>query len=129
MRTVAKTDGRTIQACCVRCVLTVAQQTGKEVQFLSVNDYDTGKQLAPDKAFYVDGSQVEVCSTPQVKPGEEMVPSERVYDRCAPSVIAFANEDKARAFIAQHGGSLKKLNELVSEAASQPGPAEGHHHD
>lgn len=129
MRTVAKVDGKTVQACCVRCVLTLRSQTGDKIRFLRVTDFDTGEHLSPEKAFYVDGSDVELCSTPAVKPGEELIPSERMFDRCAPSVNAFSTQDEARTFIAQHGGTLKTLDQLIQEAASAQGSQGEHHHD
>lgn len=122
MRTVAEVGGKRLHACCARCALTLGSQTGKPVRILKVTDYMSGGPVDASKAYFVDGSQVEVCSMPRVKVNEQHLPYERVFDRCAPSLIAFAREEEAKAFIVQHGGSLKRLDELTREAApKQPG--------
>ncbi|MBI4169761.1 MAG: hypothetical protein HY510_07475 [Acidobacteria bacterium] len=40
------------------------------------------------------------------------------YDRCMPSLIAFGDEAAARAFMADHGGTLRPPGAL-----SRPAPA------
>jgi hypothetical protein len=129
MKTVAEEDGRKLYACCPTCAITGADQTGRRVKLLRVTDFDTHKALDPAKAYYVEGSQVNMCSAPHMMPGEERVPYERTFDRCSPSMIAFASEDKARAFMAKNGGVLKRLGDLRGEEAIGPAAAGGHAHD
>ena len=40
---------------------------------------------------------------------------ERTWDRCLPSVIAFASRDAAVRFRAEHGGELRTHAEILSE--------------
>ena len=119
MDTVAEENGKKLYACCPRCAITLAVQTGRHVRLVQVTDFDTRKALDPAKAYYVEGSQVNVCSSPQMMPGQERVPYERTFDRCSPSVIAFATEDEARAFIIKNGGALKRLDQLMQEEAAR----------
>ncbi len=119
MRTVVKIDGKTYHACCSRCPLTVGQQTGGTVEFISVTDYVSRQKLDPSAAYFVDGSRVQVCSAPRLKMDEARTPYLRLFDRCNPSLLAFARAEEARAFIAKNGGSLKRLNELMRETAAQ----------
>jgi hypothetical protein len=129
MKTVAEEDGKKLYACCPACAITMAAQTGRHVKLLQVTDLDTRRALDPAKAYYVRGSQVNMCSAPQMMPGEERVPYERTFDRCSPSVIAFATEDEARTFMEKNGGVLKRLDDLMQEEATKPAAAREHQHD
>jgi hypothetical protein len=129
MDTVAEENGKKLYACCPRCVITMAVQTGRHVKLIRVTDFDTRKALDPAQAYYVEGSQVNVCSSPPMMRGQERVPYERTFDRCSPSVIAFATEDKARAFIARNGGDLKSLDQLMREEAARSAPSGGQPRD
>jgi hypothetical protein len=124
MRTVVRIDGRKVHACCPRCPITVARQTGAEVEFLRVTDYVTSRALDPKDAFFVSESRIMVCHTPRVKLDETHTPYMELFDRCGPSLIAFALEREARAFIVENGGSLKRLPDLQRELAAPKPPTE-----
>jgi len=124
MHTLARVQGTTMHACCPRCPLTLVHQAGQQVQLLEVTDYSTGHRLPAQDAFYVEGSQVHVCSGPMVKRDQVNTPVLQYFDRCEPSLLAFADKQDALDFIAQNGGALKQLDELMREASSQP-PAQG----
>ncbi len=124
MHTLVTDNRKTRHACCARCPLTLANQTGRQVEILEVTDYVTGRALAPSEAYFVDGSRVEICTAPRLKLDETRTAYVRLFDRCSPSLLAFAREDQARDFIANSGGSLKRLEDLMREAApQQPSPA------
>lgn len=128
MHTLVRVDGEQLHACCPRCPLTLMSQEHLRVEILGVTDYVSGQQLPADQAYFVEGSRVEVCSTPRLSREEGITPYARLFDRCAPSLLAFAREDQARAFLAEHGGSLKRLDELMREAAAQaPSRGESQH--
>ncbi len=40
---------------------------------------------------------------------------ERTWDRCLPSVIAFASSQAAREFQREHGGALRTHQEIIAE--------------
>ncbi|MFB3153314.1 MAG: hypothetical protein ACE10I_02445, partial [Candidatus Acidiferrales bacterium] len=86
-------------------------------------DYVTGRPLAPFDAYFVDGSRVEVCTAPRLKLDEMRTAYVRLFDRCGPSLLAFAREEEARDFIARFGGRLQRLDALLRLAASQQSPA------
>lgn len=129
MHTLVQVDGKRLHACCARCPLTLVSQAHRRVQILEVTDYVSGRRLSAGDAFYVEGSRVEVCSTPRVSREEGAGPYVRLFDRCAPSLLAFAREDQARQFMAEYGGSLKRLDELMREATAPPPAPEGGRHD
>lgn len=124
MLTVVKVDGKRLHTCCARCPLTLIHQAHRQVEILETTDYVSGRRLPAAEAFYVEGSQVEVCSGPRVNREEGMAPYLRLFDRCAPSLLAFAREEDARAFLAEHGGSLKRLGELLASPGAQPAPTQ-----
>jgi nitrous oxide reductase accessory protein NosL len=110
---VAVEGGPSGRACCIRCAITYAQQTGKQVRVMSVTDYRTRKPIAPDHAFYVTGSNVAPC----VGPPMEATAGRREccilgFDRCAPSTLAFASEQDAIRFQREHGGRIETFAEL-----------------
>ncbi len=125
MDTVVQVDGKRLHTCCPRCPLTYAAQTGERVRLLQVTDYVSGKKLAAADAYYVDGSQVEMCAAPRLRTDESQTPYARLFDRCSPSLLAFAREDQARAFLAQYGGTLQRLDELMRNPSGAP--AQGAH--
>lgn len=117
----ALVDGRQIDACCPRCVLTLHQQSHTDVRLLTVSDYLTAQALSPQTAYYVEGSTVETCSAPRLRGNEGRTVYERRFDRCSPSLLAFAREDQARAFVAENGGRLTRWEDLLREV---PAPDE-----
>lgn len=124
MHTVAWVNGERLHACCPRCPLTLASQAEKKVQLLEVTDFATGKRLRPGGAYFVEGSQVHACSGPRVKRDEASTPFVQLFDRCEPSLLAFADEQVARDFVVQNGGAVKRLDQLMQEVAPQK-PAAG----
>ncbi|MFQ5813992.1 MAG: hypothetical protein ACE5I2_12530 [Anaerolineae bacterium] len=125
MHTLVKVDGKTRHACCARCALILGGQTDQEVDILEVTDYLSGRPLAAAEAYFVEGSRVEVCSVPRLRVDESRTPYVRLFDRCSPSLLAFAREAEAHGFIRSYGGNLKRLEELIREATSRQPPAGG----
>lgn len=122
-RAVVTVGGKKYEVCCVRCAMIEAQQTGKPLKVLKVADFETSRLMDPGNAWFVEGSAVNECM--RMSPAAESPSREGVYlrsfDRCSPSVLAFSTEQHARDFIAQHGGALKRLSDLESDATSKTG--------
>lgn len=119
-RTLVTIGGKNYETCCIRCAIVEAQQTGKPLRVLEVADFETGKLIDPANAWFVESSTVNLCmrmSPAAESPGRESVYM-RGFDRCSPSAVAFRNEQKARAFMAQHGGELKRLDDLERESTT-----------
>ncbi len=122
-RAVVLIGGHKYETCCVRCAIIEARQTGKPLRILKVADFETSKLIDPASAWFVESSEVNLCMrmSPEAEsPGRESVYL-RGFDRCSPSAFAFSDERQARAFIAQHGGALKRLADLEREAALAAG--------
>ena len=101
-------------ACCLRCVITEAEQTGSAIRVLWVSDYLTHERLRPDKAAYLVGSTINSDSGPRLNPLDRREQSEIEWDRCLPSVIAFGKRDDAVAFQQTSGGEILSFQELVA---------------
>jgi hypothetical protein len=118
-RAVVEVGGKIESVCCVRCGLTIERQEHQQVRLIEVTDYNSGKPLAPDAAFYVEGSQVMLCEHHRELVDPAKRPYEMVFDRCMPSVFAFARQEEASAFASINGGSVLKLPQIIEEVESR----------
>ena len=105
-------------ACCLSCALTYGRQTHKPVTILSVTNHDGGAPLDPQQAVFVVGSNVSPCTHATLEMGPEKEAYPVHWDRCLPSILAFASAEAAAAFRAQHGGHVRTLDELLRRAAA-----------
>ena len=126
-RAVIEVDGKQEAVCCVRCAMTLDEQEQKTVRLVEVTDYLRHTSLAPKDAFYVEGSRIVLCLSHEAHMDETKHTQARVFDRCEPSVYAFAHREEAEAFAAQNGGVVLGLADLMKEipatpAKTQPGP-------
>ncbi|MBI1750684.1 MAG: nitrous oxide reductase accessory protein NosL [Acidobacteria bacterium] len=123
-RAVIEVDGKQEAVCCVRCAMTLDEQEQKPVRLVEVTDYIRRKALAPEDAFYVEGSRIVLCQSHEPHLDETKHAQSRVFDRCEPSVYAFARREEAEAFAAQNGGAVLRFAELMKELSQQaPAPA------
>jgi hypothetical protein len=116
-KTVAVVDGHARLFCCPACALSQHQQMGKPIKITQVTSFLTGKAISPDGAYVVQGSNVNMCETKHEVIDADKRPADLRYDRCAPSLIAFAQRDEAVAFAREHGGQVKSLRELTAAVA------------
>lgn len=123
-RTGVETGGDKIprDACCLRCVLSHANQMRTTARVLWATDYVSHERIDPDDASYVVGSRVSHCSGAAVA-----VPETRretwwqSFDRCLPSVLAFAERGQAERFSLEYGGVIQTF-EALKAGADVTGP-------
>jgi hypothetical protein len=114
-------DGRRVTTCCPRCALRYAGEAGRQPARIEVTDYASRRVLPLDLAYLVEGSDETPCLRHHAPAtGGEGAPLHLCFDRCMPSLIAFAAEPAARAFMEEHGGEL--LPPGHRPAAPQPSP-------
>jgi hypothetical protein len=118
-RAVVEVSGKREPVCCVRCGLTIERQEHQPVRLIEVTDYNSGKPLAPDTAYYVEGSRVMLCEHQAGLVDPAKRPYEMVFDRCMPSVFAFARQEEASAFASSNGGSVLRLSQVIEEVESK----------
>ncbi len=97
------------------CAITEALQEKKPVRFIEVRDYPTGASLKPERAFFVDGSQMMACDHDMLRMDQMKRPQALAFDRCSPGTFAFSRKEDADAFVARNGGVVKTLPQLLSE--------------
>ena len=105
-RTVAAVNGQSRVFCCPACALSEHGQTAKSVTITRLTSYLTGEPLAPEAAYVVRGSDVNMCIRMQDIVGADKRPADLRYDRCAPSLYAFAQRSEAARFAREHGGEV-----------------------
>ncbi len=119
LRVTAEIAGKKTEVCCAHCAITEANQQHKALKLITVHDYPTGSALAPEKAWFVEGSRAKACEHDAMHMNEMKETQDLAFDRCSPGTFAFANRDNAEAFIAQNGGSVMSFQELMREAHFQ----------
>jgi hypothetical protein len=119
-RAVIAEDGKREPVCCARCAFTRQVQQHKPIRLVEVTDYISGRPLAPDAAYYVEGSRVILCERHEPLLDESKQPFARVFDRCVPSLYAFARREDAEAFAGREGGRVLRLAELLEEVEPRP---------
>jgi len=118
-RAVVEVAGERLPTCCIRCALT-AERQGMKARLVEVSDFASGAALAPDAAFYVSGSPVVLCERHEPKLDAEKHVYQPVFDRCEPSIFAFARREQAEEFARSHGGAVRRLPEILQEAGEHP---------
>ena len=119
-RAIVDRDGKREPVCCARCAFTLARQQHKSVRLAEVTDYVTRRPLRPEAAYFVEGSNVILCETHEPLLDTSKQPHDRVFDRCVPSLYAFARREDAEAFAASNGGAVRRLAQLLEEVEPRP---------
>jgi hypothetical protein len=117
---VIERDGKPQRVCCASCAVKLGRQMGRPVKFVEVTDYLTERPLRPADAYYVEGSQIVLCERHEPLLSQNKQPLDRVFDRCEPSIFAFARREDAEGFARTEGGTLLRLDQLLAEERRQP---------
>jgi hypothetical protein len=112
-RTVALVNGRSRLFCCPACALSEHEQEGKPVKVMQLTSFLTGATLSPDSAYIVKGSDVNMCAMTHEIMTSDKRPADVHYDRCAPSLLAFAQRSEAVEFVGEHGGKVLPFKEVA----------------
>lgn len=118
-RAVVEVAGERLPTCCIRCALT-AERQGVQARLIEVSDFFSSQPLAPEAAFYVSGSPVVLCERHEPKLDAEKHVYQPVFDRCEPSIFAFARREQAEEFARSNGGAVRRLPEILQEAGGRP---------
>lgn len=114
-QTVARVDGKRGSYCCPACALSEHQQSGKPVEVIELTDHLNGRKLQPAAAFVVRNSAVNPCHQHQPAVTPDKQPMHSHFDRCAPSILAFASKAAAEEFSREHGGQVLAFSDLASQ--------------
>lgn len=113
-------SGRQVVACCPRCALHFQEEPGNAVREIRVTDHAGGGDLPMTRAFLIEGSDETPCMLHHPVADESRTPMQVCYDRCMPSLIAFKDEGAARAFAADHGGTVHLPGSFVPPPTASP---------
>ncbi len=112
-RTVAVTNGHARLFCCPACALSEQHQEGKPIRVSELTSYLTGAKLSPDDAYLVKGSDVNMCTHVHEPMNSDKRTADILYDRCSPSLLAFAKRSEAVQFSREHGGKVLPFQEAA----------------
>lgn len=112
---VADVGGRRKHVCCTRCAVTEARQENKTLRLISVTDYASGKSVVPNQAWFVEDSRAMACDHDAAMVDESKHAHSLSFDRCSPGTFAFAQREDADAFVANNGGVVRRLEEMLGE--------------
>jgi hypothetical protein len=111
----------TLDACCPGCAMHyMINYPGKARKALAT-DFNSGRLISAQAAYYDMGGDVQYCT--RGDPAIQRVPGQgvemRVYDRCLPVLVAFANKDEAAAYQQRHGGQVVTYTEALEDVRRQ----------
>ncbi len=86
-------NGEQKRACCVHCGLMIQSQTKNVWQSLTT-DYLHGHKISANQAFYLLGSDLNIC--------------------CVPSILSFGSQKEAEKFRKGFGGSIANMDEALN---------------
>ena len=113
-RTVALAKGGSRLFCCPACAFSEHEQEGKPVRVTELTAFLTGAKLSPNEAYVVKGSDVNMCAQTRELIDADKRSAGVHYDRCAPSILAFARESEAAVFSREHGGTVLPFREVAA---------------
>ena len=108
-------NGKTIETCCPRCGLHYLETNHLTARTMEATDFATGHWVDASRAVFVSDSNVHPCATPETRRDPQGCCMMKTYDRCLPSLVAFAGKDEATTFQKDHGGQLVAFQEIPSK--------------
>lgn len=108
-------NGRLRVFCCPACAFSEHEQGKEPVKVTQLASFLTGTALSPDAAYIVKGSDVNMCTRERAMIDPDKQPAALQYDRCLPSMYAFAEHNQAAEFAREHGGQIIPFRQLEAE--------------
>ena len=114
---IARPDGSMRAVCCPRCGLAAVIQNGGKA--LDAVDFTTKKRVGAAEAIYLEGSDIMECCTNTGFRSDEGAYQKMEYDRCMPSLLAFARREDAEVVLQKHGGNILNFEEARQSVVRQ----------
>lgn len=110
-----------LTACCPSCAMHYILDHPRDIRGARATDYSSGRMIDAHDAYYDEGGDVQYCTAhqPTVERGPADGVRERVYDRCLPVLVAFANRAEAEAYQRQHGGRVLTYQQAIETVREQ----------
>lgn len=113
MMATLKLEDEAKHTCCIACGLHF-KSSAPAAEFVSVTDFNTGKEFPANHAVYLYGPDVQTCDAHNAPIRTPESVAYVNYDRCRPAVLAFTNRDSALAVKKEYGGKIYTLPEIVT---------------
>lgn len=110
-RTLAEVGGRRRVFCCPMC----AVSEGERARVVALTDFETRREIDPGAASVVRGSSLNPCAehgSHEAHFSADKRPLAALYDRCAPSILAFGERARAEEFARRYGGKVVAFGDL-----------------
>jgi hypothetical protein len=114
---IARPDGSMKAVCCPRCGLAAVIQSGGRV--LEAVDFSSKKRIGAAEAIYLEGSDIMECCSETGFRSDEGAYQKMEYDRCMPSLLAFARPEDAETVRQKHGGQIISFEEARQSVVRQ----------
>ena len=105
-------NGKVVETCCPRCALHYLETNHQQARKMEATDFATGNWVDATRAVYVSDSDVHPCATLETRQDPQGCCMTKTYDRCLPSLVAFAAKDEATVFQKSHGGQIVGFQEI-----------------
>jgi hypothetical protein len=86
---------------------------------LDAVDFTSKKPIPAAEAIYLEGSDIMECCSATGYRSDEGAYQEMDYDRCMPSLLAFARREDAEIVQQKHGGRIISFEEARQSVARQ----------
>jgi hypothetical protein len=114
---IVRLDGSIKAVCCPRCGLAAVIQNGGRA--LDAVDFTSKKRIGALEAIYLEGSDIMECCSDTGFRSDEGAYQEMDYDRCMPSLLAFARRGDAEMVRQKHGGRIISFEEARQSVVRQ----------
>jgi hypothetical protein len=114
---IGRADGSIKVTCCPRCGLAAVIQNGGRA--LDAVDFSSQKRIVAAEAIYLEGSDIMECCTDIGFRADEGSYQKMEYDRCMPSLLAFARRVDAEMVQQKHGGQIISFEEARQSVVRQ----------
>ncbi len=108
-------NGRTVETCCPRCALHYLKNHQMTARQMEATDFATGHWVEASHAVFVSDSDVHPCTTLEAQRDAQGCCMLKTYDRCLPSLVAFAEKTDALAFQKSHGGQILAFQQISTK--------------
>ena len=106
-------NGKVVETCCPRCALHYLETNHLIARQMEATDFATSHWVDASRAIFVSDSDVHPRATPETRRDPQGCCMMKTYDRCLPSLVAFAGKDDAAVFQKEHGGQLVAFQEIA----------------
>ena len=108
-------NGKVVETCCPRCAMHYLETNHQKARTMEATDFATGRWLNAADAVYVSDSDVHPCAQMQSMRDPQGCCLLKTYDRCSPSLVAFASKDQAATFQKSHGGQMVGFQAVLAK--------------